>query len=145
MNRMEFKFIDVDTGKDNVTPEYIAQLEKELGIRFPEVLAEFYQHHNMALLKEFPLCIGGVGYDLNYICSLRYGMGSLERQLQFDRADGYLPETYIPLACEFGGDRFYWDAESGAVYHVSGATVEHPSFVCNSVDEFFDLLENACN
>ena len=58
-----------------------------------------------------------------------------------DREAGFIYEHLYPLACNEGGDYFYWDIRDENVYMLYCDDIENPVWICASVKEFFDLLE----
>ena len=142
---MEYRFIARDTGEDNVTPEYIRQLEEKLDIRFPQVLVEYYLHHNMAETKE-EVCfrVFNLEFYLNYLNPLRYGDVPVEDLLKYMAGKPYLSPNLIPLAEDEEGDNFYWDSKTGKVCYICRENVMNPIPICDSVEAFIELLNNSC-
>lgn len=141
---MEYKFIACETGEENVTSEYIRQLEEQLNIQFPKVLAEYYLHYNMAEMKEISFEVLGITFYMSCIAPLQYGTLPVEKQLQYNATNAYIPKTFMPLADDEEGDHFYWDTENGKVFYVCRENVENPIPICDSVEAFMELLNNSC-
>ena len=57
--------------------------------------------------------------------------------------DDYLSNELIPLAIDMDEDNYYWNSKTGKVYYISSSNVENPILVCNSVDEFFEILNKS--
>jgi hypothetical protein len=45
---------------------------------------------------------------------------------------------------EISGDCFYWNIKDSKVYFISHEDVESPTIICNSVDDFFEILNKNC-
>lgn len=126
------------------------QIEKEIqritakyGVTFPQ---DFYNYASAYDGTKINLCIFKVN---GYICEVSKivpicGDGlTFEKIVNNDRADGFICEHFYPLAANRGGDIYYWDAETGAIYLVLTDDIENPFKVCNSVREFFELLTHS--
>ena len=145
---MYYNFIAEDTNENNVSEEYLNSMEEELGIKYPDVLREFYLKHNDATLKEFSfeMCIQkqDLEFSVDFIIPMKYGNVCVEKILEFNKGNEYIPNTYMPLAEDVLSEDFYWDAASGKVFYISMGNVENPIPICNSVDEFFEILNKSC-
>lgn len=141
---MEYTFIECDTGEENVSVEYIRQLEERLHIQFPEVLVEYYLHHNMAETKEISFVKHDLEFGVNYLNPLCYSDVSVEELLLYMKGKSYYGDTLIPLAEDTEGDNFYWDSQSGKVCYICRENVENPIPICDSVEAFIELLNNSC-
>lgn len=134
----------VYSGKNaNVTAEYIAELEKDLGIQFPEILKEYYMNNNADDTLECPFSANGFDFCVASIIPLNYGTMPLEKIMAYNFDSEEIPKTFIPLAEDIDSEIYYWDAADGQVYYLSVGNVEYPIPVCGSVEEFFDIL-NSC-
>jgi len=140
-----FKFIESEELDKKVTEDYINELEKKMKIVFPNILREYYLKHNFSKEKECTFRIEGIDADfiLNCIIPLKYGKVSLEKQYEWVLKDDYLSNELIPLAIDMDEDNYYWNSKTGKVYYISLSNVENPILVCNSVDEFFEILNKS--
>ena len=59
-----FKFILNDSNKENVTLEYIRKFEEKWGVRFPDVLVNYYMNHNRSELEEFSFLIHNLEFSV---------------------------------------------------------------------------------
>jgi len=141
---VEYRFVASQTDQQNVTLEYIRQLEQQRQIQFPQVLTEYYQRYNMAPMKEVSFERLGITFYMSCIAPLCYGTMPVEKQLQYNDKNAYIPDTWIPFADDQEGDHFFWDTETGAVSYVCRENVENPIPICDSVEEFFELLNDSC-
>lgn len=142
---MVFNFIACDVDKNNVTRDYIEELERKLNIQFPDVLVDYYMHHNKAAMKEFSFWIHHLEFSVEFIIPLLYGNVCVEKILSFNQGNVYIPDTYIPLAEDIDGEDFYWDSLNGKVYYLSMGNVENPIPICDSVEQFFEILNTSCS
>lgn len=139
-----FKFISNDSNRDNVTLDYIREFEEKWDISFPDVLVDFYTKHNRAELKEFSFFIHNLEFSVEFIIPLKYGNVCVEKILSFNEGNEYISKTFIPLAEDIDGEDFYWDSSDGKVYYVSMGNVENPIPICDTVEQFFDILNKSC-
>ncbi len=137
-----FSFISRDTGERNITEEYINRFENENGFKFPEILANYYKNHNKAELNELSFMIGKYKFSVDFIIPLRYGTVCVEKIREINKEYGDVPETFMPLAEDTDGQNFYWDTVTGKVYYLELQNAENPIPICNSVERFFEILNN---
>lgn len=142
-----FKFIESEDLDKNVTNDYINGLEKKMGIVFPSILREYYLKHNFSKGKECTFRIEGIDADfiLDTIIPLKYGTIPLEKEYKWVLENEYISNEHIPLAVDMDGDNYYWNSKSGKVYYISHENVENPILICNSVEEFFEILNSCCD
>lgn len=141
---LDFKFISCESKQGNVTLEYIRKLESKLKISFPNVLIEYYTHHNKAELLEPTFIIEGLEFTVEFIIPLCNGRVCVEKILSFNSGNEYIPKTFIPLAEDIMGSDFYWDSSNRKVYYLYMGNVENPIPICNTVEQFFELLNKSC-
>lgn len=125
-----------------VTIEEIKEFEKKYDVNIPTVLKEYYQNYNCSKISESNIYVNGIQFDIGYICSVKYGKMTVEQQLLYVKDNEHIPNTFIPLADEISGMTvYYWDKIDGKVYYYCVEDEEDKVIcVCNSVDEFFRLL-----
>ena len=138
-----FKFIRNDPNKDNVTLEYIKMFEETWNIRFPNILVDYYMNHNQAELEEFSFTIHNLEFSVEFIIPLQYGNVCVEKILSFNEGNEYISKTFIPLAEDIDGEDFYWDSSSGKVFYLSMENVENPIPICDTVEQFFEVLNKS--
>lgn len=146
-NNERFKFILSNEKDKNVTSEYINSIEKLFNIKFPNILRYYYLNYNFSDAKECSFKIYGIDDDfvLDTIIPLKYGRMPLEKEYEFILKDESISNDFIPLAIDMDSDEYYWNRKSGKVYYISIENVENPILICNSVDEFFDILNKSCD
>lgn len=140
-----FKFIESEDLEKNVTNDYINELEKKMKIAFPSILREYYLKHNFSKDKECTFRIEGIDADfiLDTIIPLKYGTIPLEKEYKLVLENEYISNENIPLAVDMDADNYYWNSNTGKVYYISHENVENPILVCNSVEEFFEILNKS--
>ena len=138
-----FKFILNDSNKENVTLEYIRKFEEKWGVRFPDVLVNYYMNHNRSELEEFSFLIPNLEFYVEFIIPLRYGNICVEKILSFNEGNEYISKTFIPLAEDIDGEDFYWDSSSGKVFYLSMENIENPIPICDTVEQFFEILNKS--
>ena len=138
-----FKFILNDSNKENVTLEYIRKFEEKWGVRFPDVLVNYYMNHNRSELEEFSFLIHNLEFSVEFIIPLRYGNICVEKILSFNEENEYISKTFIPLAEDIDGEDFYWDSSSGKVFYLSMENIENPIPICDTVEQFFEILNKS--
>lgn len=139
-----FKFISNISSKDNVSMDYIQEFEDKWNINFPDILITYYTNYNKAELKEFSFYIHDLEFSVEFIIPLRYGNVCVEKILSFNEDNEYIPKSFIPLAEDIDGEDFYWDSSNGKVYYLSMENVENPIPVCDTVEQFFEILNKSC-
>lgn len=140
-----FKFIEKECSDKNVTNDYIDKVEKELNVKFPKVLREFYLKYNFSQQKECTFKIEGIDdyFILDTIIPLKYGTIPLEKEYKWVLENECISNEHIPLAVDMDGDYYYWHSQNGKVYYISHENVENPILVCKNVDDFFEILNNS--
>lgn len=141
-----FKFIANNEPKPNITKEYIEEVENKLNIKFPEILKEYYLNYNCAELKECKFTIKGISEEfvLDYIIPLNYGTTPFEKVYEWTLSNEAIPKGYIAFAYDICSDEFYWDPTSNKVYYIRHDDVENPVLICETIEEFFEILNKCC-
>ena len=147
---MFYKFIIETNAAMNVSKEYIESLEAKWKIQFPEVLVDYYLHYNMSLTAECSFTLElAKGEDSEFILDcmipLKYGTIPLEKEYEAVLDDEARSDDFIPLAYDMDGDLYYWHKKTYAVWYISHENVENPIFICDSVEKYFDLLNQSCD
>lgn len=141
-----YKFIKSEEQYKKITTNYIDEIENKFNIKFPNILKEYYLNYNCAEEKECTFKVRGIDEDfvLDFIIPLKYGNCNLEKEYEWVLKNDYISNKYIPLAYDIDSNMYYWDSKNGKVYYISNENVENPILICNSVDEFFDILNRCC-
>jgi len=144
-----FKFIESTELDKNVNNDYIDELERKYNIKFPRILREYYLNYNCSKEKECTFKIDGIDREdtdfiLDTMIPLKYGTICLEKEYEWVLKDEYISNEFIPLAYDMDSDRYYWNSKTGKVYYISQENVENPILLCNSVEDFFDILNRSC-
>ena len=139
-----YKFIRERHQEYAITENDIREVEERFGIVFPKVLRDFYLEYNGDSIKDSCFSVNGNEYtvdDMHYI-KIK-GRPSVEFVLQLEREDGYIPSNLVAFAYDCGGESYYWSMDDGKVYFIDTEEIENIIFVCDSIEEFFKLLEEA--
>lgn len=140
----EYNFIKKINNEFHVTEEEIAIVEKEYGIKFPQVLREYYAKYNGDYIKLCTFFVEGYEYGVAKVVQLKYGTATFEKIVKNDREDGFIDSNMFPLARNEGGDYFYWDIVSEAVFMCYCDDIENPIYISNNIEDFFAMMELGC-
>ena len=135
-----FDFLDVIVEDQNVSSEYVDRAEERMGVKFPRVLREFYTRYNCSDIKEIPFVVHGIEFCVDFIIPMLNANIHVEKLWEYIQDDAIIPQTFVPFAEDIDGDDFYWDSKTGKVYYLSMNNAEHPIPICDSVEEFFNIL-----
>lgn len=145
-----YQFIKTLHKEFSITPNDIADLEKEYHIKFPTALKEYYLKYNAS---EISLCtftqknVPNDTFEVHTIYSIKYepfkGACILEEVLYDDRLDGFIPNNLIPFAEDRGGNRYYCDDKTENIFFIPCDDIDNPELVCESISDFFDNLKKA--
>lgn len=138
-----YKFIRERHQEYAITENDIREVEERFEIVFPKILREFYLEHNGDIIRSSFFWMNGEKYLVHEMYYIKHPNAALEKVIQWDREDGYISEKMIPFAHDHGGESYYWNTEDEKVYFINGIDIENPSFVCDSIEEFFKILEEA--
>ena len=100
-------------------------------------------NHNRSELEEFSFLIHNLEFSVEFIIPLRYGNICVEKILSFNEGNEYISKTFIPLAEDIDGEDFYWDSSSGKVFYLSMENIDNPIPICDTVEQFFEILNKS--
>ncbi|MDE6595277.1 MAG: SMI1/KNR4 family protein [Oscillospiraceae bacterium] len=148
-----------------VTNEDIDRIEKKFGIKFPDILREYYLKYNAKWIHSVEIhAPGGDEAEIHEILPIintpinRWGIKnefSVEciKDNEMNEPNEYgwplrIRNNFVPLALDGCGDTYYWDSNDGKVYISFCANedengLEIPYYVCSSVEEMFKLMDEA--
>ena len=135
-----FDFIISDDPESNVTDEFVDEFEKRWSIKFPEVLRTYYTNYQFAEIEERPFVVLGMEFCVEFIMPLVNSKRSVEKILEINEGNEWIPRSFIPLAVDIDADNYYWDSNDGKVYYLTVGNIENPIPICDSVEEFFKLM-----
>jgi len=127
----------------SVTSNDVELVEVRFGIKFPQILKEYYLKYNGMGINLCKFKINGNEYEVAEIIALCAGEDSFEDIKMDELEDDFIPKEFMPLAYDRGGDYYYWNSETEFVYLVYPDCIENPILICHSIQAFFNLLENA--
>ena len=143
-----YEFIQTLHPECSISQKDIMDLEEEYKISIPAALKEFYLKYNGAdifLCRFFPENSQVEMVEVHTIYPIKYTPyekgAILERVLNSDRMDGFIPSELIPFAQDRGGNRCYCDKNSGKVYFISSDDIDNPVAVCEKISDFLDNLK----
>ena len=133
----------IKTIKDDekISIDDVLEIEQRFGFKMPEILRDYYLIYNGASIYNCVFSIDGYEVEVAKLVELKYGVLPLEKIIEMDREDGFIPSNMIPVARNSGGDYYYWNDQSGQVYLYLSDCIEDPILICENLEEFFALLE----
>lgn len=137
-----YRFVESFNEKANISAEYVALFERTYEISIPPVLKDYYLRFNGARIKECRFERHGLEFCVIRLFPLNYGTMPVEKILKYNSRNDAVPNSFIPLALDEDEDDYYWDNKTKKVYYLSFGNVEHPIPICDSVEEFFEILNN---
>jgi hypothetical protein len=126
---------------EKISIDDVLEIEQRFGFKMPEILREYYLMYNGASIYNCVFSIDGYEVEVAKLVELKYGVLPLEKIIEMDREDGFIPSNMIPVARNSGGDYYYWNDQSGQVYLYLSDCIEDPILICENLEEFFALLE----
>lgn len=139
----KFNFITNRMNSD-ISKNYIRNLEKKLNVSFPACLKEYYLKYNGSDMKECCFEMRGIEYDVLSICNLGNSNHSVERILERNVKNIWVPREFYPIALD-DINVYYWNTKNNIVYYLMIDDDENPIAICNGVEAFFDILNENCN
>ena len=139
-----YSFIKKTKDDEKVTIDDVLDIESRFGFKMPEILKDFYLMYNVSSIYPCVFSIDGYEVEVAKLVELKYGFLPLEKIIETDRTDGFIPFDMIPVASNSGGDYYYWNNQSGQVYLYLSDSIEDPIWICENAVEFFSLLERNC-
>lgn len=118
-------------------------IEDTYNIKFPSILKKYYIEHNGDLINLCEFNIDNYVYEVFEIVQLKIGECCFEYIVEEDKKEQIISEDMFPIANNQGGDYYYWDKNSENVYLYYGDDIENPIFICNDINEFFNILNNS--
>ncbi len=138
-----YKFIDAIDDTSMVDEAYVKSVESKYGITFPRVLRNFYLSYNGAEIVECPFSKHNIDFCVVEITPLKYGTRPVEKILDYNKNNKWIPDTYVPLALDEEYEDYYWQTDTGKVVFLSRANDENPIPISDSIEEFFELLNES--
>lgn len=139
----KYLFVNYDEDGYQIDEKYIEEVENKYGFSFPSVLKDYYLQHNGCEMYEARFEKLGLEFCVVFFYNLLYGKITVEKILDSNKNDEYIPKTFVPVARDEDGNDYYWDSESRKVYYLALTNIEHPAELFDSVDEFFQTLNSS--
>lgn len=127
--------------KKDVISQEMDRLEKKYNFKFPPELRQFYLEHDSATFHSFSFFVDNYECGIAKIIPVSADGLSFEKIVDGDRADGFIPKSYYPLARDHGGNLYYWDNSTGNVYFLLNDDIENPFLVFHSVSDFLNCVK----
>lgn len=148
MENMPFE--TVNTG---ATEEEIIALEKRFHFLLPQDLKEFYRKHNGAIFQSGTR-LDPEGCQLRYFYSVgrqyQEYIRTVDKLLEWQKMDGFIPMCYIPFCSDEAGDSYYVrvdEAGYGKVYYIFSEFLDDfltnpdgEGLIAGSFTEFLEMI-----
>lgn len=138
-----YAFVNTATPLNPVTDAYVSEIEKQYGIRFPDLLRAYYLENNGREIFPITFRIDGLYYEVGKITQLKDPKLSLEQLLQIQRRQDFPVRQMIPIADDRGGGLYYCHEVTQEIYHSYLEAEDDFLYVCRGIDQFFRILEEA--
>lgn len=133
--------------------EEIVSLEKRFHFQLPKELKEFYRKHN-GVIFQTGARFDPEGCQLSYFHSVggqyQEYILTIDRLLEWQEMDGFIPMYYIPFCSDEAGDSYYVRADEagyGKIYYICSeflddflADPEGEGFIASSFTEFLRMI-----
>lgn len=119
------------------------RLEAKYGFVFPPVLREFYRLHDGQKITQCELKVNGYNCVVSELVSLYIGKMTFEWLADNDREDSFVSPDLFPLAMDKWDNTYYWQKGTEKVFLLLADDIENPFLVADSIQAFFDMLEQA--
>ena len=136
-----YKFIKEIREGYSIGEDDIFLLEKKWDIKIPAILRQFYSAYNGAKIHLCKFNIDDFEYEISEILPMKYGDCCIEEVLRNDRQDEIISNNMVPIANNRGGDYYYSDLSKGKIYLVYCDDIENPVFICDSIEDMFEIME----
>ena len=142
-----FGFLKEEIDNREKSVERIAYHEKKYGIVFPDILTSLYTKTNTGNIKNILFEVDGYKYGVWSLIPIN---PTAKMHFEFiadddrdERFESEIPDSFYPLAIDRGGDIYYWSNDTKEVYFVIPDDMENPILIADSIEEFFELLNNS--
>ena len=137
-----FKFIKNKQNNPDIVHKAIIHIEQKYNIVFPDTLKQLYSECESGKIKLSVFDVEGIECEVDSLISVVSKEFCFESITDSDKEDGFIPDTFYPLAINRGGDIYYWDSNNGNIYLVFSDDIENPFMISESIEEFIALIEN---
>jgi hypothetical protein len=145
----------------DVSDEDLNRIEHKYSFKFPQVLRQYYLSYNGAALKDlYADGIANEGFGLHDIYPVKYkwdysqgnkvmpvlaDVGQMEEFYEWSKDDFpvVVDNDLVPFANEAGGDEYYWQKNTGAVFYLCHEDIDNLIPAFDSVDAFFEAFIRA--
>lgn len=136
-----FEFVINKVTSHEESRDIIERIESKYNIVFPEILKEYYIRHDGEMIE---YCNLGTEDDPEIVSGIvALCDNSFEMVKDNCIEDGFIPDSFYPVAETQGGDYYFWDSVSNGIYFVYGDDIDNPRKISNSPEEFFERLSKS--
>ena len=156
------KIISKEHPECAVSEADILRIERVFDIEIPKLLREYYLRCNGAAVKTlYASGCDHISFGLHAIDALIYrmkysadnsvtfvndGEGSFEKTVRmFKDYDVVRDNHLIPFACDEGGELYYWQKGTSAVYIIFADDFDNPVKAFESIEDFFEAFAKAAD
>lgn len=153
-----YKFISKERPECKISETVLKEFEKEYEIKFPEALRKFYLEYHASDIEECSLILDHTDEEfivvniipLNvFTHRLNTLLDTRRSSIEYYSEKGMnklveIKQNYIPFADDYEDYKYYWNTNDGKVYFINELFPENPFLICDSVDEFFELMNESC-
>lgn len=137
------KFINGNEGNHIDSIAKINKLEEKYAIIFPDCLKDFYRKYDGEKIKLTTFEVEGYECEVSKIVPIIADSMDFEHIKDNDISDGFISDSFCPLARDRGGNYYYWDSDTGKVLLVFSDDYENPFVISKDVNDFLKLLDAA--
>lgn len=137
-----YSFLKNTEDKVEIALHDIEHVEQTFNLNFPKVLRDYYVRYNAVKMNLCVFTINKREYEVTKIIPLKSKANSFEMIKKSEIKFAYIPNDFMPLARNRGGDYYYWDKKNQNVFLVYSDAVESPVKICDNIADFFSLLEH---
>ena len=156
------KIISKEHPECAVSEADLSRIEQAFGIEIPKLLREYYLKYNGAAVKTLYACgCEHTGFGLHAIDALIYrmkysadnsvtfvndGEGSFEKTVRMFKDYDVVRDNHLtPFACDEGGELYFWQKGTSAVYIIFADDFDNPVRAFESITDFFEAFAKAAD
>lgn len=138
-----YRFIKGDTvlRQESITLKDIEEIEDTFMIRFPNSIKNFLLQYNGVEMELSIITVNSVQYEVSKFIPIKHGRLPVEKIMEWDKLDGILPTTLIPVASDRGGNIFYCNPNNNNIVFYNSEDIENPVVISHSFEEFLENLD----
>lgn len=130
-----FDFVMNKVARSSVTNNTLTSLERKYRFRFPKLLRDYYTRYDGSEIK---CCEFQKNENIFYVTDIIEFEENIIKE-SFDEKNELKGYIYFATGYE---EFYYWESSTERVYCSSPAIDENLIPICNSIEEFFEILNN---